>query len=1059
MAACALAPLAWFGSGLPVKNVDSFFSLHPGGKFGTGLTAWSASDSVGVPSTELPAVGINFIQSELGRAGIPVVVIEASLITALSAFAVSGAALLVSALLEYLGISGWRRHFAMLAAAIAWVANPFALSFVWFHQMLIEVTWAVIPWIVWAEVVAIGARLPIRRWVPLLLLITILGSAGLPHADLPGIALLLSSVGVGTLFLCQDRLKAAFRAGLFFGVFGTGIAWWLVPSLPLLHQFVAQAKVTAASGEAQLAFASLYSTLGNVITLTAVPVLYQSVDGAPYMDWHYLVTDFPGVFLRYVLPLCAAVGIISLVKTRLRAIAVGLAVPLVVAATISKGINPPFAQINRAVLALPLGDAFRHPVDKLAVPLILPMVILFALGLSRLATSRRLFPVAIAAFSIVCVWLAQPWFTGAVISKGGGVLPSSYADMPPAYDAVGTLLSQAPVGGKTFVSPYSPDGKTAYQWTTGAQPNLDCLLPDWAPQRTLLCHGSGSRYADVLGTVVSDAIARRDRRVFSLASLWGVDRWAVHEDWRSEYAPTQTDAASVIAFFQNPYNIPPAREMRSRLEPFEFDPAFPEITFGVYARRSFSGSYDLMQLGPLRVKINEAARKGYAYIGIQNLENGTWFTGVPFSVSQWQLISLRLVSRGSGFMVNLAVNGVPEGKLFQCGAPTFHCDPSQGAFEVSGIPSRGVMIPSKQRFRMTYPFIGVDTNGARVFTAARIRTAATRRPRLSSAYPAISLELLQPTSFDRRAKQILKIGGLTASVKDVSWHKRVLTVQNDTNQATASYPLDRKSSRLTLVFSSNALGVSINRAMVDAGIGLCQWGGSTPSKLCGVPEDTPVIVRAPHLVSGLVTYGPVRSLESKSLLHALHTEDAVDLWQSPALPLMYAARSTILLPGDSGPAFLRAASRADIHRDPAMVSSVIGELDRDASMDWHRDSASRYHGSIELASKSLIVFQQSFDPNWTINFVGPAPPIVKHLRVNGFANGWLLRGGGVYDFVIAYRPQRLLTIGAVFGALLAVLSLCCLAIELFKSASFRMPAISAECAYRLLGRGLKVRDN
>src|SRR6185437_12443625 len=103
---------------------------------------------------------------------------------------------------------------------------------------------------------------------------------------------------------------------------------------------------------------------------------------------------------------------------------------------------------------------------------------------------------------------------------------------------IGEDLDSAPAGGKTMVLPYSKvDHQSAFVWQSGIQPNSDCLLEDWAPNRTLVCHSTGNQYANRVGETVVGGVLSRDPRVLALARLWGIDRWLVHEDWSIQYLP------------------------------------------------------------------------------------------------------------------------------------------------------------------------------------------------------------------------------------------------------------------------------------------------------------------------------------------------------------------------------------------------------------------------------------------------------------------------------------------------------------------------------------------
>ena len=103
--------------------------------------------------------------------------------------------------------------------------------------------------------------------------------------------------------------------------------------------------------------------------------------------------------------------------------------------------------------------------------------------------------------------------------------------------------------------------------------------------------------------------------------------------------------------------------------------------------------------------------------------------------------------------------------------------------------------------------------------------------------------------------------------------------------------------------------------------------------------------------------------------------------------------------------------------------------------DVRRLQSTRYIAEIYGATQpALLVFAQSFDPNWQAsivydNKIRQLPPS-SHLRVNGYANGWILPTIPThYEIVLEYAPQRAIGagflasgIGLVVGVLVTLLN-------------------------------------
>ena len=89
------------------------------------------------------------------------------------------------------------------------------------------------------------------------------------------------------------RLEGVPKSIAVIGSCVSALLWWLLPSLTNIGNFYTSA-VKTQSTVAILDFASHYSTIWHLLTLTAVPQLYQTVNGVPYIAWSGLVTSWAG---------------------------------------------------------------------------------------------------------------------------------------------------------------------------------------------------------------------------------------------------------------------------------------------------------------------------------------------------------------------------------------------------------------------------------------------------------------------------------------------------------------------------------------------------------------------------------------------------------------------------------------------------------------------------------------------------------------------------------------------------------------------------------------------
>ena len=81
-----------------------------------------------------------------------------------------------------------------------------------------------------------------------------------------------------------------------------------------------------------------------------------------------------------------------------------------------------------------------------------------------------------------------------------------------------------------------------------------------------------------------------------------------------------------------------------------------------------------------------------------------------------------------------------------------------------------------------------------------------------------------------------------------------------------------------------------------------------------------------------------------------------------------------------------------------------GEQRERTHVDFKKINPTRYKGHIISTGKSALVFSDSYNKGWTL-YLGDKR--YKPIKVNGFANGFLIDERGEYDFSLEYAPQRI----------------------------------------------------
>jgi len=93
---------------------------------------------------------------------------------------------------------------------------------------------------------------------------------------------------------------------------------------------------------------------------------------------------------------------------------------------------------------------------------------------------------------------------------------------------------------------------------------------------------------------------------------------------------------------------------------------------------------------------------------------------------------------------------------------------------------------------------------------------------------------------------------------------------------------------------------------------------------------------------------------------------------------------------------------------------------------WTRRSTTSYEAHTISRSTFLMVFLESYDANWKLYVNGTAVPETSHMKVNAFANGWLIDKTGNLAMKVEYEPQGPLSIAIAASIALPTLFLAVL---------------------------------
>jgi hypothetical protein len=111
------------------------------------------------------------------------------------------------------------------------------------------------------------------------------------------------------------------------------------------------------------------------------------------------------------------------------------------------------------------------------------------------------------------------------------------------------------------------------------------------------------------------------------------------------------------------------------------------------------------------------------------------------------------------------------------------------------------------------------------------------------------------------------------------------------------------------------------------------------------------------------------------------------------------------------------------------------------SQVWREISPTNFEANVESSGQFFLVLLESYDENWRVFSSGSLLPEESHVKVNGFANGWLIKDTGNLVIRIEYRTQSLLEISAVASAVLPVLVLVVLSRKDIKKAAHAIRSV------------------
>lgn len=96
---------------------------------------------------------------------------------------------------------------------------------------------------------------------------------------------------------------------------------------------------------------------------------------------------------------------------------------------------------------------------------------------------------------------------------------------------------------------------------------------------------------------------------------------------------------------------------------------------------------------------------------------------------------------------------------------------------------------------------------------------------------------------------------------------------------------------------------------------------------------------------------------------------------------------------------------------------ALKESTNSGRVEYVRENPSFIRGKFKIDKPQVLVLAETFDQGWKLDLFKEGRKINSqvHLLVNGFANGWLVKEIGEYEFSISFDAQKLVNMGGIIS--------------------------------------------
>jgi hypothetical protein len=538
----SLAPFFWFTNQYFIYGPDTIWSLNAPKDLYTSLYLWKDNPGLGYGWADQGTLFHNISVVALLNLGIPYPIVQKIIISFLMFISGLGMYLLFRSVTH-------KKHsnkIIALLAAIFYIVNPFALTWIWWRFLWVIYIYAVLPYLFLFLTETYKQRLGNKKIAMFAIFVSLFspGISAILMSVVASLGLLIFFITIQLLSFDKQRLINQTKDILFFClVFISLSLWWLIPGVLMLNHSISNA-LTAYDPYEAFGNVSKYSNILNTIKLWGYHAIYLDYYGESYYGtiistirnntFFNLVLLLPFLF---IFPLFFELKKLS--KDSSAKFLLGFSILLILGIFLMKGYNPPFSFLNYNLVGIPFGAAFRIPYDKFGYFFAIAISVLFPASI-LISKNQYFKPFAFISSVILLLVFIFIIFNPNFLPRNNDALSGLLVKVPDNY--LSLTKENFSESDSILVLPPSFNQESAYKWEQGIQPNGHDIISSYTDS-SIIFLPNGNFFNDAVRDFIDNNIftnlyTDRDR---SLAlGFFDINQILLHKDWNKSFMQEKT---------------------------------------------------------------------------------------------------------------------------------------------------------------------------------------------------------------------------------------------------------------------------------------------------------------------------------------------------------------------------------------------------------------------------------------------------------------------------------------------------------------------------------------